>query len=161
MSQFEYKFVRCSALSRTATPCARTTNSSHQPSHDAIAFCARPAPRTVSLWVRQGCLCDDGFEGIDCAARSCKSGDDKNTDGLPEIQSLTCITGFDGTTTDGTKCFKEYPGVLMWDPATHSDWLGATFTDWAASTRVVESTDVFRSLSQKSESHSQRRRIAT
>lgn len=40
----------------------------------------------------QGCICDDGFEGHDCARRSCPRGDDPRTIGQTrEVQTITCV----------------------------------------------------------------------
>ncbi|KAE9362012.1 hypothetical protein PF008_g514 [Phytophthora fragariae] len=40
----------------------------------------------------QGCICDAGFEGHDCARRSCPRGDDPRTTGQArEVQTITCV----------------------------------------------------------------------
>ncbi|KAL4160634.1 hypothetical protein PRNP1_001198 [Phytophthora ramorum] len=40
----------------------------------------------------QGCICDEGFEGHDCARRSCPRGDDPRTTGQTrEVQTIRCV----------------------------------------------------------------------
>jgi hypothetical protein len=43
----------------------------------------------------QGCLCDPGYEGLDCNFKRCPRGDDPISPGVPEVQTLTCeCTGY-------------------------------------------------------------------
>eukprot|EP00620_Florenciella_sp_RCC1587_P003699 CAMPEP_0182595994 /NCGR_PEP_ID=MMETSP1324-20130603/83393_1 /TAXON_ID=236786 /ORGANISM="Florenciella sp., Strain RCC1587" /LENGTH=63 /DNA_ID=CAMNT_0024813639 /DNA_START=1 /DNA_END=189 /DNA_ORIENTATION=- len=35
-----------------------------------------------------GCVCDEGFEGMDCSELSCPAGDDPITTGKDEVQIL-------------------------------------------------------------------------
>lgn len=50
-------------------------------------------PNDAATWdfdVVYGCLCDDGFEGPDCSQRSCPTGDNPDSEGVPEIQTIIC-----------------------------------------------------------------------
>lgn len=50
-------------------------------------------PNDEATWdfdVIYGCLCDEGFEGPDCSQRSCPTGDNPDSEGVPEIQTVTC-----------------------------------------------------------------------
>ncbi|KAG3253692.1 hypothetical protein PI124_g1773 [Phytophthora idaei] len=49
-------------------------------------------PRTWDFNKIQGCICDEGFEGHDCARRSCPLGDDPRTTGQArEVQTIRCV----------------------------------------------------------------------
>jgi hypothetical protein len=49
-------------------------------------------PRTWDFNKIQGCICDEGFEGHDCARRSCPRGDDPRTTGQTrEVQTIRCV----------------------------------------------------------------------
>jgi hypothetical protein len=64
-------------------------------------FRLRYPPVNYDLWDAdriQGCVCDMGFEGLDCNSLSCPRGDDPLTPGVAEQQALSCqcigCTGF-------------------------------------------------------------------
>ncbi|KAL3672317.1 hypothetical protein V7S43_003007 [Phytophthora oleae] len=49
-------------------------------------------PQTWDFNKIQGCICDKGFEGHDCARRSCPRGDDPRTTGQTrEVQIIRCV----------------------------------------------------------------------
>lgn len=37
-----------------------------------------------------GCKCDEGWHGYDCSRRTCPTGDDPKTEGVPEVQVIVC-----------------------------------------------------------------------
>lgn len=41
-----------------------------------------------------GCICDEGWEGLDCNMRSCPHGDDPITPGVNEVQLIDCQCRF-------------------------------------------------------------------
>jgi hypothetical protein len=50
-------------------------------------------PNDAATWdydVIYGCLCDEGFEGPDCSQRSCPTGDNLDSEGVQEIQTVVC-----------------------------------------------------------------------
>eukprot|EP00941_MAST-03F_sp_MAST-3F-sp1_P005454 g5454.t1 len=60
----------------------------------------------------QGCACDPGYEGINCASRTCLRTDDKNTIGHDEVQNFECYAShFQADATDSVKgggCFSAH-----------------------------------------------------
>ncbi|DAZ96526.1 TPA: hypothetical protein N0F65_008077, partial [Lagenidium giganteum] len=52
---------------------------------------------TYTLWDADrvlGCVCDDGYYGVDCSLRQCPYGDDPITTGqVDEVQALSCLCG--------------------------------------------------------------------
>jgi hypothetical protein len=50
-------------------------------------------PNDPLVWdfdVIYGCHCDEGFEGPDCSQRSCPTGDNPDSKGVQEVQTVTC-----------------------------------------------------------------------
>ena len=47
-------------------------------------------PLTWDARMIKGCVCNDGWSGIDCAKRNCPTGDNPDTDGVNEIQKVSC-----------------------------------------------------------------------
>jgi hypothetical protein len=63
------------------------------PQGDATAITYGNVPMNPATWdfdQIQMCLCQEGWEGIDCNSRSCSRSDDQNTPGLAEQQTFTC-----------------------------------------------------------------------
>ena len=55
---------------------------------DATNFTYGERPNDEARWDHdqiQGCFCDAGYEGVDCAKRTCKRTDDKNTPGKQSL----------------------------------------------------------------------------
>ena len=46
-------------------------------------------PLTWDARMIKGCVCNDGWSGIDCAMRDCPSGDNPDTAGVNEIQKVS------------------------------------------------------------------------
>ncbi|ETP00668.1 hypothetical protein F441_21955 [Phytophthora nicotianae CJ01A1] len=59
----------------------------------SITYSSTPNdPRTWDFNKIQGCICDEGYEGHDCARRSCPRGDDPRTTGQTrEVQTVRCV----------------------------------------------------------------------
>ncbi|KAJ1446442.1 hypothetical protein M885DRAFT_625253 [Pelagophyceae sp. CCMP2097] len=74
---------------------------------DDMAFTYGATPNNARTWdhdMVQGCACDAGFSGYDCALRTCPSGDDPHTGNQDnEVQKLVCR--HDGVPTTGVLRF--------------------------------------------------------
>merc|ERR1740130_1239382 len=53
-----------------------------------------------------GCVCDDGYDGIDCMFQTCQTGDNPLTDGVPEKLMLSCTRFFNS-------CFREFKNAIL------------------------------------------------
>merc|ERR1719487_3015524 len=84
------------------------------------------------LWDRSmitKCVCDPGYEGVNCASRKCKKGDDPMT--------LTAGDGSDGTSSSNFQT--NTVATITRDHAvangqfaiTYTDWRGESWTTWA------------------------------